>query len=130
MDKEKTFWRKTLWSHETKTELFGHHEQQYVWRREGEAFNPEDTRPTVQHGAARILLWGCFAASGSAALKKVNGIMKKKDYRQIIQENLKSSADDLVHQMHRIEVLEWPSLSPEKFRQRTIRSLWTAIKSS
>ena len=96
MDKEKTFWRKTLWSHETKTELFGHHKQQYVRRREGEAFNPENTRPTVQHGAARILLWGCFAAGGSAALKKVNGIMKKEDYRQIIQENLKSSADDWV----------------------------------
>ena len=28
------------------------------------------------------MLWGCFAASGSAALKKVNGIMKKEGYHQ------------------------------------------------
>ena len=53
------------------TELSDHNEQRYVWRREGEAFNPENTRPTVQHGAASIMLWGCFASSGSAALKKV-----------------------------------------------------------
>lgn len=56
--------------HETKTELFGHSEQRYVLRREGEAFNPMNTRPTVQHGAASIMLWGCFAASGSADLKE------------------------------------------------------------
>ena len=76
------------------TDLFGHNEQQYVWRREGEAFNPKNTRPTVQHGAGGIMLWGCFAASGSAALKKVNGIMKVEDYLQILQENLKSSTKD------------------------------------
>ena len=77
MAKEKTFERKTLWSHETNTDLFDHNEQQYVRRREGEAFNPENTRPTVQHGAASIMLWGCFAAGGSAALKKVNERMTK-----------------------------------------------------
>lgn len=95
-DKVKTFWRKTRWSHETNIELFGHNEQQYVWRREGEAFHPKDTTPTVRHGAGSITLWGCSAVSGSAALKKLNGIMKKEDYLQILQENLKSSADWLL----------------------------------
>lgn len=40
MDKEKAFWRKVLGSDETKIELFGHNDQKYVWKREGEAFNP------------------------------------------------------------------------------------------
>ena len=40
MDKEKAFWRKGLWSDETKIELFGHNDQKYVRKREGEAFNP------------------------------------------------------------------------------------------
>ena len=84
-DKVKTFWRKTLWSHETDIELFGHNEQQYVWRRGGEAFHPKDTTPTVRHGAGSITLWGCSAVSGSAALKKLNGIMKKEDYLQIFR---------------------------------------------
>ena len=37
-------------------------------------------------------LWGCFGASGSADLKKVNRIMKREDFLQILQENLKLSA--------------------------------------
>ncbi len=92
MDKDKTFWRKVLWSDETKIELFGHNTQQYVWRRKGEAFNPRNTMPTVKHGGGSIMLWGCFAASGTGSLQKVNGIMKKEDYLQILQENLKPSA--------------------------------------
>ena len=41
--------------------------------------------PTVHHGAGSIMLWGCFAASGSAALKKVNGITEKEDILQMLQ---------------------------------------------
>ncbi|TWW62316.1 hypothetical protein D4764_04G0009630 [Takifugu flavidus] len=50
MDKDKTFWRKVLWSDETQIELFGHNAQQYVWRRKGEAFNLKNTMPTIKHG--------------------------------------------------------------------------------
>uniref|UniRef100_A0AAQ4R6W4 Tc1-like transposase DDE domain-containing protein n=1 Tax=Gasterosteus aculeatus aculeatus TaxID=481459 RepID=A0AAQ4R6W4_GASAC len=91
MDKDKTFWRKVLWSDETKIELFGHNAQQCVWRRKGEAFNPKNTTPTVKHGGGSIMLWGYFSANGTCALQRVNGIMKE-DYLQILQDNLKSSA--------------------------------------
>ena len=40
-EKKKT-WRKNLWSDVTKIEWFGHNQQQYVWRQEGEAFNPKN----------------------------------------------------------------------------------------
>ena len=76
--------------------LFDHNEHQYVRRRKGEAFNLENITSTVQHSAGRVLLWGSSAASGSAALKRVHGIMKKEDYLQILQESLKSSAANWV----------------------------------
>lgn len=41
------------------------------------------------------MLWGCFAASGTGALYKVDEIMKKEDYLIIIQHNLKPSARQL-----------------------------------
>lgn len=34
---------------------------------------------------------GLFAASGSGALNKINGIMEEEDFLQILHENLKSS---------------------------------------
>ena len=65
-----------------------------MFGRESKAFNSKNTISTVKHGAGSIMLWGCFAASGSAALKKVNGMIMKDDYLQGLQENLKSSAED------------------------------------
>ena len=47
-------------------------------------------------GGGSVILWGCIAAGGSGAVKKVNEIMKKEDYLQILLENLKSSAEDWV----------------------------------
>lgn len=62
MDKEKTLWRKVLWSDQTKNE---HNDQKYVLRGEGESCNP-NTIPTAKHGGGRILLcqWNwCFTES-------------------------------------------------------------------
>ena len=75
--------------------LFDHNKQQYVLRTEGEAFNRKNTSPTVQYGAGSIMPWGCSAVSWSAALMEVNWILTK-DYCQILQQNLKSSAEDWV----------------------------------
>ena len=38
---------------------------------------------------------GCFSTESVGALVRVNGIMKKEDYRDILEENLKQSARNL-----------------------------------
>ena len=63
--------------------MYGHNEQHDVLEER------RNTITTVKHGADSIMLRGCVAA-----LKKVNGIMKKEDL-QILHENLKSSARSL-----------------------------------
>lgn len=80
---------------ETKLELFGHRDIAYVWTKKEEAYNPKNTVSTFKHGGGSIMLWGCFSASGTRSLIKVEGIMKKEEYVKILKENLKQSSEKL-----------------------------------
>ena len=48
LEKDEEYWKRVLWSDETKLELFGHRDVAFVWRKKGEAYNPKNTVPTVQ----------------------------------------------------------------------------------
>ena len=94
-NKDHTFWRNVLWSDETKIELFGHNDHCYVWRKKGEACKPKNTIPTVKHRGGSIMLWGCFAAGGTGALYKIDGILKEENDVDILKQHLKTSVRKL-----------------------------------
>ena len=118
-----------LWSDETKTELFGLNAKRHIWRKPG-------TILTVKHGGGSIMLWGCFSAAETGRLVRMEGKMNGAKYKEILDENLLQSAQDLKlgqkftfqqdndpkHtaktmqewlQDKSLNVLEWPSQSPD-----------------
>ena len=79
---------KILWSDETKIELFDLNAKCQVWRK-------PDTIPRVKHGGVIILLWGCFSAAGTGRLVRIEAKMNEEKYREILDENLFQSTEDL-----------------------------------
>ena len=82
------------------------------------------------------MLWGCFAAGGTGALHKIDGVMRKGNDVDILKQHLKTSVRKLnlgrewVFQINnnpkhtskvvakwlkdnKVKVLEWPSQSPD-----------------
>lgn len=78
-------WKSVLWTDESKFEIFGSKRRQFVRRKPGERFKSKCIAPTVKHGGGSVMVWGCFSFEGVGELFKINGIMKKEQYRQILQ---------------------------------------------
>ncbi|KAG2469148.1 TC1A transposase, partial [Polypterus senegalus] len=83
-----TMRNKILLSDETKIELFGVNARCHVWRKPGTAHHQAKTIPTVKHGGASIMLWGCFSAAGTGRLVRIKRKMTAAMYRDILDENL------------------------------------------
>ena len=71
--KTEGYWKRVMWSDETKLELFGHRDVAYVWRKQEETYH-SNTVPTVKHDGGSIMLWECFSAAGTGNLVRVKGV--------------------------------------------------------
>ncbi|GFS96088.1 transposable element Tc1 transposase [Trichonephila clavipes] len=87
--------KKALNCDESKFNIFGSDGRPMVWRKSNTSHHPKHTIPTVKHGGGSVMIWGCMAALGVGKLVSIDGIMHKMAYLNILQNNLKESADKL-----------------------------------
>ena len=89
-----------MWSDETKIELFGLNAKHYVCAmskryKPSTAHHLSNTFSTVKHGGGSIMLWGCFLEAETGRFLRIEGTLNGAKYRQMLEENLLQSAEDL-----------------------------------
>ncbi|GFW16847.1 transposable element Tc1 transposase [Trichonephila clavipes] len=93
--KPRQFWNEVIFSDESKFNIFGSDGRRMVSRKPNTSHHPKHTIPTVKHGGGSVMVWGCMATSGLGKLVFIDGIIHKMAYLNILQNNLKESADNL-----------------------------------
>lgn len=77
-----------IWSDETKINRFESDGRSWYWSRDPSSEHPNKVKQTMKHGGGNIMVWGCMTSKGVGPLVKIDGIMRKEQYLQIIRENL------------------------------------------
>lgn len=100
VSKPQDHWNRTIFTDESKFELFRTKKKQKVWRAANDEMNPKNLLPTVKFGGGSVMVWGCMAASGVGNLVFIENTMKKEDYLKILKTKLRTSVQKLQ--------LRWP----------------------
>jgi hypothetical protein len=84
--------------------------------------------PTVMHGGGSIMLWRCFSAVGTGMLVRIKGKMNGAKYKEILDEKLLQSAQDLRlgRRFNRTMTLSSQPRQQEWLRGQDSESPWVA----
>uniref|UniRef100_A0A8R1HUS4 HTH_Tnp_Tc3_2 domain-containing protein n=1 Tax=Caenorhabditis japonica TaxID=281687 RepID=A0A8R1HUS4_CAEJA len=85
-------WAKHIWSDESKFNMFGSDGNAWIRRPVGARYLPKYQLPTVKHGGGSCMVWGCFSAGSMWPLRRIQGVMDRFQYDDILENTMRSWA--------------------------------------
>ncbi|GFU20693.1 transposable element Tcb2 transposase [Trichonephila clavipes] len=91
-NKPMDFWKKVIFSDESKFEVFTPPSIRKIWRKNKTALEPKNVLPTLKYGGGNVMVWGCVAHNGASNLAFINNKMNALAYIDVLRHNLLDSA--------------------------------------
>lgn len=86
-------WGSVIFSDESKFNLIGSDGRKWCWRKPGQACDPKYTKKKVKHGGGSVMVWGCITKYGVGELHRIEGIMDRFVYVDILSQSLRRTLD-------------------------------------
>ncbi|GFT09152.1 transposable element Tcb1 transposase [Trichonephila clavipes] len=91
-NKPMDFWKKVIFSDESKLEIFTPPDIRKIGRKNKTALEPKNVLPTLKYGGGNVLVWGCVAHNGAGNLAFTDSKMNALAYIDVLRHNLLDSA--------------------------------------